>query len=485
MAITLIFLTALYFVFALVNLRWAVLVLPLFFPAYLLNFQIAGVPFTLIEGFIDATFLAWVVRGIWDFVLVKKNATHGVSIGKKKSFDFKRLSWKLWVPIILILIGAVIGTLISEKEIFMVDGLTIFYGQKTALGILKGWIVTPILMSILFAYVLKVKEEYRLLLDFYTGSSVFVSLWAIWQVISGQYLTPDLRASGPFLSANYLALYIAPALLYAGIRWREFLREDHEFIVWKWFKALRAKLGFAHDTSVFARMFFMLAFFSIGFALFFTKSYAAMVALLLAAFVYFGFDSSWWKVWREKKNAKVFWGVLLGTLIVLGVLAFAVFQADPQKWNKFFEFGERSSSGVRVEIYAIATHLIAEHPLTGIGLGQFPLFYQLQGPRILGHAPYEWNMLHPHNIFFAFWLNLGILGVFALIWILALVFKKVVHSLRSLSSQKSWSVDKLRVVGFALLLVILIHGFFDTPFFKNDLALLFWLIISVILWPYL
>src|SRR5579862_2970420 len=50
-----------YFIFALLNLRWAVLLLPLFFPAYLLKFDVGGVPFPLVEVFIYATFLAWLI----------------------------------------------------------------------------------------------------------------------------------------------------------------------------------------------------------------------------------------------------------------------------------------------------------------------------------------------------------------------------------------------------------------------------------------
>lgn len=437
---------ALYFVFALVNLRWATLILPLFFPTYLLAFKVAGIPFNLIEGFIGVTFAAWVLRGIWNMARQERRA-----FALKLRTVVK--NWQFVVAIVLILLGAVIGTLITAKQTFMIDGTTIFEGQKVALGILKSWIVLPIMMTVLFRFLFSKKEDYRLLLDFYTASAFVLSVWAIWQVISGSFSTPDQRASGPFNSANYLALYITPALLYVFARFK--------------------KLSFIK----------VILFLVIGAALFFTKSYAAMIALFISTFFYFGIDSNWWKAWRQKKMAKAFWGVVLSIIFGGIILGLALYKADPVKWNKFFEFTERSSSSVRVEIYTIAVNLIKEHPLEGIGLGQFPLFYQLQGPRILGHDPFEWNMLHPHNIFLAFWLNLGIFGLVGLFWILILVYKKFIHEVKGgfMDEDNSLNFSRLKVIVFAMLLVVIIHGFFDTPFFKNDLSLLFWLLISVII----
>ena len=64
-------------------------------------------------------------------------------------------------------------------------------------------------------------------------------------------------------------------------------------------------------------------------------------------------------------------------------------QADTEKFKQFFDFTNRSSSGVRVQIYTIAWDLIKQHPILGIGLGQFEQVYQTQAVSILGTAPFN------------------------------------------------------------------------------------------------
>jgi O-antigen ligase len=74
----------------------------------------------------------------------------------------------------------------------------------------------------------------------------------------------------------------------------------------------------------------------------------------------------------------------------------------------------------------------------------------------------EWNIPHPHNIFLAFWLNAGLLGLLALLAIIVLAHLRLTYPLIAL-----WG--------------LVIHGFFDTPFWKNDLSMVFWLVVGAIL----
>jgi hypothetical protein len=53
------------------------------------------------------------------------------------------------------------------------------------------------------------------------------------------------------------------------------------------------------------------------------------------------------------------------------------------------------------------------HFLGGIGLGHYAEAYKEAAPVVLGKPPMEWVMIHPHNVVLAFWLNMGLLGVFA------------------------------------------------------------------------
>jgi len=321
---------------------------------------------------------------------------------------------------------------------------------------LKGWIVAPVIyLLLILANVKGTKDVYKVL-DGYAFSAIVLSLWAIYEASSGHYITPDARASGPFENANYLALFIAPALLYLIFKVREMFQG-------------RAR---AISIGAFCACLVLLV------ALIASKSYAAMIALAVAAIFYFGVE---YKSSFASRGGKLFsWKWVFIIFVFVGILLLAVFFSDPSKWMAMFQFGERNSSSVRLEVYSIAWGLIKGNWISGIGMGQFPALYQVNATAILGHVPYEWNMLHPHNLYLAMWLNLGIVGLVSFIYIIAATVSRFLVGFKGVLDEKLFGTLKLRLILFAMLLIVLIHGLFDTPFFKNDLALLFWVIIGSI-----
>lgn len=74
---------------------------------------------------------------------------------------------------------------------------------------------------------------------------------------------------------------------------------------------------------------------------------------------------------------------------------------------------------------------------------------------------------YPHQIFLNLWSELGLLGLIATLTLFALLIK-------NLWSQK----NPLATTLLASILILLIHGLVDVPFFKNDLAILTAVIIS-------
>ncbi|MDO8444025.1 MAG: hypothetical protein Q7S80_00785, partial [bacterium] len=78
------------------------------------------------------------------------------------------------------------------------------------------------------------------------------------------------------------------------------------------------------------------------------------------------------------------------------------------------------------------------------------------------------SALHPHNVYLAMWLNLGILGL--IIFVIM-----VVNFFRRLWPQRNYY---LALCLMAAMSAILIHGLFDTTYFKNDLSAIFWLILA-------
>ncbi|MFA4814957.1 MAG: O-antigen ligase family protein [Candidatus Gracilibacteria bacterium] len=390
---------------------------PLLFSFYLFRGTFFGVPVTLPELVLGGLALLFIFQG----------------------YEWRLRDWKLW-PVILFLAAAVIGVVVvfvgTDSVVpSMMDG-TEFPARIKALGILKGWVLAPLLFFVMARMVFRDKPSMiswalRALLL----SGACLSLLALGQVITGDYLTPDLRASGPFESANYLALYLGPLVVYGGMA---FLRQAG------------AK-----------RIFLGIGFVLCAAALFFTKSYAAWVA------VFAGFSLAL-LLWMRRRNRKWFW-LTFASLFILGA-GLVLSQLGTDKFAQFLEFSERSSSSVRIQIYEISATLLKEHPVLGIGLGQFEQQYQEVAVSALGRGPFEWNMLHPHNIFLAFWLNMGLLGLVSFIWLCGKAFLWLTEE-----------DSKERHLAALMLVVIVVHGFFDTPYFKNDLAFQFWLLMAMLL----
>ncbi|MFA5792988.1 MAG: O-antigen ligase family protein [Candidatus Gracilibacteria bacterium] len=392
---------------------------PLLFPLYFFRGDLFGVPVTFPELTIGFLFLL--------FLFYRD--------------EFRLGEWKLWA-VGVFFVTAIVSLFIVPDTSLMMDG-TEFPSRVRALGIFKGWILAPMLYFVMARSVFREKPGLiAWALRAMLVSGVALSAMALWQVLTGSFATADARASGPFESANYLALYLGPLVVYSV------------FALIKSFDS--GKFANLKD-KIFLAISVVICFL----ALYFTDSYASYIALT------FTFACGL-LLFLRKKNRRAFY-VSVVALIVLGA-GLVASQIGSDKFEQALQFTERSSSSVRVQVYTIALYLIKSHPLLGIGLGQFEQQYQEVANMALGTAPYELNMLHPHNIFLAMWLSLGFFGLVAFV---AMCFKAL-----------AWLFEndkKERSIVALMLIVILIHGLFDTPYFKNDLAFQFWLIMAILL----
>ncbi|MFH1182668.1 MAG: O-antigen ligase family protein [Candidatus Moraniibacteriota bacterium] len=223
-------------------------------------------------------------------------------------------------------------------------------------------------------------------------------------------------------------------------------------------------------------------------------------------------------------NKKQLYVKLLLVILLFGLLALS--QASNPKLSHIINGDYYSSLHSRLMIWQSALAISRDHWLFGIGAGNFQqayLDYQSRFPE-----PYiEWAVPQPHNIFLAFLTQLGIVGLVSFIFILILTLFRIVipsesqgrvegslkqterdssTSLRSVRNDNknkrlgfshwdfigNWKLgfgnlknkidrlDTLSLWAFVYLVYILIHGLADTPYFKNDLAILFWLALAAI-----
>lgn len=408
-----------YFIALLWNFRLSLAILPLFFPFYLWKFSVIGLPFNFIELMLGLAFIVW----IWHLFKKKLDGYWNV--------DFW-LEWGWWLLALILLSSTAVYTAAKTGIVVLPYEGKVFDSLKVALGIWKSWIVVPILFFVLWKNVLDNGWYKKVSWYAYLVSALILSLWALWQIWTGEFITIDGRASGPFVSANYLSLYIGPAVL-GAVLW-----------LWQYWSVLKKE-------EIAAQIFVFVICFA---ALIASRSYAAFLGIIAGLAFYFLFKFASWK--------KISTGLLI--IFILGGI-FIYFQKDTEKFRMLFQFEQRSSSSVRLQTWAVASNLAQGNWLTGIGLGQFEAQYQLTAKEILTVEPHEVTQLHPHNIFFSFWLNLGVLG---LVWLLAFIYKVI----------KMRRADNL--IYLSIFVLILVHGLFDQPFWKNDLSLLWWFLIALL-----
>jgi O-antigen ligase len=145
-----------------------------------------------------------------------------------------------------------------------------------------------------------------------------------------------------------------------------------------------------------------------------------------------------------------------------------------EKWQALTSFEERSSLSSRLMIWRSAGKILEDHWIFGIGLGRFQIMY-LEYQRYF--TPYlEWAVPEPHNWYFATLFSAGIAGFIGFV-ILVGRFLFLQNTVFLLDRQKERRFFALITV--SIMIFYLVYGLTDTPYFKNDLALSFWLLIGL------
>lgn len=346
------------------------------------------------------------------------------TIFKKKDFLFKQIS--------------------NLPKIFLIGSLFIFVGVLTSifsnnniligLGILKGWFLIPFLFAFLLSILIRSEKEIeKVFLSIYL-SSALVGIIAIAYKLAG-ITTFDNRLAAFYLSPNYLAMYLSPGVFFGTF-----------FLSKSFYKQKYSKKTFFHAITLT----------TILFGLYFTYSYGAWLAILFSMILLAFLISS-----NMKK-------ILYRFFFLFCVFAFLlVSQINSEKISSLTKNFSRSSLSSRQMIWKASAIMIQEKFFLGIGPGNFQQEYLSLQPRF---SPYlEWAVPEPHNIFLAFWLQAGLLGLIGFLLVLFSIFHGCYKSIKKSSS----AALATPLLGFFLYTIV--HGLIDTTFWKNDLSFLFWI----------
>jgi len=362
------------------TLTWGIYLVVFCLPLYLVRFKIFGIPTTVLEILIYVLFVFWLIKGFGFGEFKKLLITH----------------YSLLAAVILILIGVSLATIFSSD-------------LRISAGIWKAWFIDPILFFIVLINAIKNSEQIKKVLYSLFLSGTVVSIISLVYLILGK-LDPVGRLQAFYTSPNYLAMYLAPALI----------------------------IGFGLITrkNIISSTFILFSIICLVLSIIFTYSFGAWLGIVAAL----GFGFFIYLLKLKKRLAWVILGFSLVFILILGYLAL---------------IQRGASLETRLIIWQRAFEVFKTHPILGIGPGTFEGYPQ------------------PHNIFLAFLLQTGIVGFIGFIWLLIWFLKTGFMNLASFNDAR------FILILISMMIYILVHGLVDTTYWKNDLSVLFWLVIGL------
>lgn len=411
---------------------YLILIIIFALPSYLVRFSVFGIPTTLLEVLIYISFFLTLVN----YISVKLKTQSAKQQFKTKNKNMLHVTCYM-LPVILFIFAGIIGIIVSPEK-------------NVALGQFKAFIIDPIL----FFVVLIINFEnwkLKILLKALIAGGTLVAIYAIYQKITGD-VTPDGRVVGIFgYSPNYLSLYLTPiAVLTVGY----------------------GLFNYNKKPLISLYPYILISLFLI-LAIYFSGSRAGLAVTIIS--IIFLFIFNWWGSIQKSKILKI----LLYCYTV--ILLIAGWWFIKPNWQLSPEAGGRinASNNVRWEIWQTSGKMLAtdNNWLWGVGLGNYQNYFTGFTKSWINYDEYiSPNALTAHNLYLQTWFNLGFLGLLAFIWIIILFFQYAISNMRY---AKNPQLIAYGLSLMAVMLSILLYGLIDTPYWKNDLAVMFWTIIAL------
>jgi len=472
-----------YAVLTKLRLDWAIIFLLATLPTYLIRFTVLDIPFTLLEAMILISFAVWF---IWhtEFLNFLKGKYGWKNFKENRK---KRIRYPFDVEIILLLIVSFIAVAIAGFN-------------DSSLGIWKAYFFEPILLFIIilnvFGYNTNDVNEIRMtrmekILWPLAISALAISALAIYQKFTGVWIFNDFwaaeetrRVTSFFGYPNAVTLYLGPLMLL--------------FIGWLFYQIKNYKKQvMSYGAGVMGIIFTSLTILTSILAIYFAKSKGALLGVAIGLLVF---------AWLASK--KIRWAIL-----IIIIIAIAGFFIQPIKSSIYERIYYSKSLQIRQAQWQETWKMLKDNRfISGSGLANYQKAitpYHQEGifyndgtdPEFHRHTVWDaeyrakvWQpleiYLYPHNIFLNFWTELGLAGLLLFIWIIG----KFLYLGTKLIPNPEYSgfgiPNKYLLIGLICsMVVIVIHGLVDVPYFKNDLAMMFWIFIAMMVliklerWP--
>ena len=474
-----------FLVLAFKRLDWALMFLLAALPAYLIRFSVLGLPFTLLEGMILISFAVWFLKNtrFKDFLGGKYKVKDFLANSpfSKKVVSEKRFKYPFGVEIILLLFISLLATALGGST-------------PAALGIWKAYFFEPVLLFILVINIFQGKKDLERVIWALGCGALGVAAWAIVQKLTGLGIENPLwaaegtrRVVSFFGYPNAVGLYLAPlvALLLGAVASSH--QETHPFLCVYPGKFIKEKCNWA--TSKTKAFLLFISILSV-LAIFYAHSEGAIIGLV-AAFIVCGLLGN--------KRTRL---VVL-SFVVVAIVAIAIIPGGIKLAQQKLTLNDFSGQ-VRKAQWAETWQMLkgGNRIITGAGLANYQkaiesyhvpgIFYNDGTDKdfrlhVVFNDDYKkkvWRpveiYLYPHNIVLNFWTELGLVGVLLFVWLFVKIIQYSISSIQYSKKNKDNAGLFLALGILGTFIVIIVHGLVDVPYFKNDLACMFWVLIALL-----
>jgi len=375
-------------------------------PAYLLRFDILGIPFTFLEAMILILTAITLLKQPHLFLT---------------AWNTLPLPWKILIA----------GTL-AVATVALLPAPDIF----AALGVWKAYFIEPIFVFFLVRILLQNKKDLSPLLIALGGGALFVALFAIvqWMFQIGIPVPWDIerRVTSLFPYPNAVGLYLGPLMIMSVLAGRHTWQSHHKKLFTFW----------------------MITVVLSGTAIVLAQSEAAILAVTVTIFVLSLLSRFWRKI----------------TLPLAAIVILLIALIPSTRTFTFQKLALQDYSGsIRLTQWEETFHLLKDHSLVGAGLAGYPT-------ALIPYHTHDYIEIfqYPHNLLLNAWVELGILGVILSGYLVYLLVRSVPRI------RHSW----INLLGLTVFFEMLIHGLVDVPYFKNDLSVLVWIFLALLLFSY-
>lgn len=327
--------------------------------------------------------------------------------------------------------------------LLIIMSISVIYSTEKGLAVSETFrFATYVLLFFIIKYEFNKSKYIKGFINSYIVCVTIMSLFGIYQYFTGFELAKGFNETAGFLGRPRVTVSLDNSNNFGA------------FLILAIFPVIMLML---YEKSIKKKIFFSILSFSLLINIIFSYSRNAMAALVIGLVVLAIVYS-----WR--------------LLLPIGGVAALVFLI-PQIGGRLREIGSSSENFTRLKLWKTAWYMIKDHPLLGVGNGNFVSLYDsyvAKYPEL--YAYYEYKRFPCHNSYLKIQSELGIVGSIFFIGIL-------VSSLIKIKNIIMFAEDRLYryfYTGFlASVVAFLFMNFSDNLFFVPKTTTFFWLLLAI------